>query len=175
MGREAKASLFFCPRRGAAHGAGDAAMMMAWQMHPLGQGVGATCGRPGECGDRRGIPPPIFFSVLPKRKRAVDGPKEKNASRRTCTFVQVCLHTEVFRIGADKDREVFCRLAPDRSLARVLRRDCGSGGNFGVVVERSVLLKPLALCLVVDGGGWFWAVGQTGVHPVESFAEEHGS
>ena len=26
------------------------------------------------------FPPPIFFSVLPKRKRAVDGPKEKNAS-----------------------------------------------------------------------------------------------
>ena len=30
------------------------------------------------------IPPPIFFSVLPKRKRAVDGPKEKNAWRGTC-------------------------------------------------------------------------------------------
>ena len=34
----------------------------------------------GECGDHRRNPPPIFFSILPKRKRAVDGPKEKNAS-----------------------------------------------------------------------------------------------
>ena len=35
--------------------------------------------------------PPIFFSILPKRKRAVDGPKEKNAWRGTCAFAQVRL------------------------------------------------------------------------------------
>ena len=35
--------------------------------------------------------PPIFFSVLPKRKRAAPGPKEKNARRRTCAFAQVGL------------------------------------------------------------------------------------
>ena len=39
----------------------------------------------------RVIPPPIFFSVLPKRKRAVDGPKEKNAWRGTCACAQVRL------------------------------------------------------------------------------------
>ena len=52
---------------------------------------------------------------------------------------------------ADKDRGVFYRLAPIRSVAWVLRRGCWSGGNFGVVVERSVLLNSLALCLVVNG------------------------
>ena len=46
----------------------------------------------------------------------------------------------------------FYRLAPDCSLARVLRRDCRSGRDLGVVIERPALLNSLALCLVVDGG-----------------------
>ena len=46
---------------------------------------------------------------------------------------------------------VFYRLAPVCSLAGVLRRDCQIGADFGVVVERPVLLDSLALCLVVDG------------------------
>ena len=45
---------------------------------------------------------------------------------------------------------VFYRLTPVRSLARVLRRDCWSDSDLGVVVERPVLLDSLALCLVVD-------------------------
>ena len=40
-------------------------------MHPFGR---------GECGVGRSNAPPIFFSILPKRKRAVDGPKEKIAA-----------------------------------------------------------------------------------------------
>ena len=56
------------------------AMAMAWQMRPFGRGVGATCGRPGECQIAGGNAPPIFFSILPKRKRAAPGPKEKNAT-----------------------------------------------------------------------------------------------
>ena len=63
---------------------------------------------------------------------------------------------------ADKDRGVFYRLAPHLSVARVLRRDCGSGGNFGVVVERPALLNSLALCLVVDGG---WRRADVGIRP----------
>ena len=47
---------------------------------------------------------------------------------------------------------VSYRLAPVRSVAQVLRRDCQSGGNFGEGVERPVLLNALALCLVVDEG-----------------------
>ena len=47
--------------------------------HPGGS-VGATGGRPGECGDHRRIPPPILFLFLTKRERAVDGPREKIAS-----------------------------------------------------------------------------------------------
>ena len=45
-----------------------------------GGSVGATCGRPGECGDHRRIPPHILFLFLTKRERAVDGPREKSAS-----------------------------------------------------------------------------------------------
>ena len=38
-----------------------------------------------------GNAPPIFFSVLPKRKRAVHGPKEKNAfGRNFAPLVQSC-------------------------------------------------------------------------------------
>ena len=44
-----------------------------------------------QLGCQLGNAPPIFFSVLPKRKRAVHGPKEKNAWRRTCACAQVCL------------------------------------------------------------------------------------
>ena len=39
-------------------------------------------------GCQLGNAPPIFFSVLPKRKRAVHGPKEKNAFGRN--FAQTC-------------------------------------------------------------------------------------
>ena len=45
---------------------------------------------------------------------------------------------------ADKTWVVFYRLAPNYLLARVLRRDCGSGADLGVVIERPVLLAPLA-------------------------------
>ena len=45
----------------------------------------------------------------------------------------------------------FCRLAPDGSHAPVLRRDCRSGADLGVVVERPVLLDSLALWLAVNG------------------------
>ena len=45
---------------------------------------------------------------------------------------------------ADKIWVVFYRLAPVHSVARVLRRGCRSGGNLGAVIERPVLLAPLA-------------------------------
>ena len=38
------------------------------------------------------------------------------------------------------------------AFAPLCPRVCRSGRDFGVVVERSVLLNPLALCLVVNGG-----------------------
>ena len=42
-------------------------------------------------GCQLGNAPPIFFSVLPKRKRAVHGPKEKNAfGRNFAPLVQSC-------------------------------------------------------------------------------------
>ena len=51
-------------------------------MGPLGR-CGPPGGGHGDSCSRRGLvqrdAPPIFFSVLPKRKRAVHGPKEKNA------------------------------------------------------------------------------------------------
>ena len=37
------------------------------------------------------------------------------------------------------------------AFAPLCPRVCRSGGNFGVVVERLILLNPLALCLAVDG------------------------
>ena len=46
---------------------------------------------------------------------------------------------------------VFYWLAPDRSVAQVLRRGCRSGVDLGVVIERSVLLAPLAR---YPGGRW---------------------
>ena len=45
---------------------------------------------------------------------------------------------------ADEDLIALYRLAPGRSLTQVLRRDCGSGSDLGVVIERPVLLAPLA-------------------------------
>ena len=56
----------------------------------------------------------------------------------------------------------FCRLAPDGSVAPVLRRDCRSGADLGVGVERTVLLNSLALCLVVDGA---WKRADVGIRP----------
>ena len=38
------------------------------------------------------------------------------------------------------------------AFAPLCLRVCQSGGNFGAVIERSVLLYSLALCLVVNGG-----------------------
>ena len=37
-------------------------------------------GSDGECRVAGSNAPPIFFSILPKRKRAAPGPKEKNAA-----------------------------------------------------------------------------------------------
>ena len=56
----------------------------------------------------------------------------------------------------------FYRLTPDYSVAPVLRRDCRSGADLGVVVERMGLLNPLALCLVIDG---VWKRADVGIHP----------
>ena len=84
-------------------------------------GNAPLCGA-GECGDRRRIPPPIFFSVLPKRKRAVDGPKEKNALARTCTFVQVRL-----KRGSSESVSLFpADLLPVRDIPRQLRGSCAA-------------------------------------------------
>ena len=58
-----------------------------------------------------------------------------------------------------------------------MRRDCRSGGNFGVVVERSVLLDSLALYLAVVGtrkGAAEAAFSDTlamAAHPVAGAAE----
>ena len=52
---------------------------------------------------------------------------------------------------ADKARAASYRFAPIHSVAGVLRRDCQSGRNLGVVIERSVLLDSLALYLAVVG------------------------
>ena len=59
-------------------------------------------------------------------------------------------------------RKIFYRLAPFRSVAPVLRRDCRSGADLGVGVERTVLLNSLALCLVVDGA---WKRADVGIRP----------
>ena len=47
-------------------------------------GRGGAPLRRGECRLCRRNAPPIFFSILPKRKWAVHGPKEKNAPRWEC-------------------------------------------------------------------------------------------
>ena len=96
---------------------------------------------------------------------AVDGPREKIALAQNLHLRAGLLKTGVFRICADEDRRVFYRLAPGRSLARVLRRDCRSGADLGVIIERPVFLNSLALCLVVDGpgNGRMWASAPTGV------------
>ena len=96
--------------------------------------------------------PPIFFSVLPKRKRAAPGPKEKNAWRRTCTCVQVCLIRGSSESVLTKTGESSAGSRRTWAFALLCPRVCRSGGNFGVGVERPVFLNSLALCLVVSGG-----------------------
>ena len=51
---------------------------------------------------------------------------------------------------------VFYRLAPHLSFARVLHRDCWSGVDLGVVIERPALLAPLAR---YPGGRWGLGTG----------------
>ena len=61
---------------------------------------------------------------------------------------------------------VFYRLAPHPSFAQVLRRGCGSGGNFGVVVERTVLLAPLAR---YPGDRWSLEMGGCAHPPLRGY------
>ena len=99
----------------------------------------------GEFGydDSRSIAPPIFFSVLRKRKRAVHGPKEKAAFLpRSGTFVPP-------RDGGLPNRcrpdlPAFCRLAPGRSVEPASSRVSGAE-VVGVVNALSLLLNPLPL------------------------------
>ena len=87
---------------------------------------------------------PHFLFGLAEKKTGRGRSKRKERLAQNLHVRAGLLNTEVFRIGSDKDRMVFYRLAPDYSLARVLRRDCRSGRDLGVLVERPVLLAPLA-------------------------------
>ena len=116
-------------------------------MRPFGRGVGATSGRPGDIAMlMAGQCAPHFLFGLAEKKTGRARSKRKERLAQNLHVRAGLLNTGVFRICADGTWGVFYRLAPDRSLARVLRRDCGSGGNFGVVVERPALLNSLALC-----------------------------
>ena len=93
--------------------------------------------------DSRSIAPPIFFSVLRKRKRAVHGPKEKAAFLPRSGAV--ALRADGGLPNRCRQRlPAFCRLAPGRELALPLRRVSG-GAVIGVVNALSLLLFSLPL------------------------------
>ena len=75
--------------------------------------------------DSRSIPPPIFFSVLWKRKWAVDGPKEKAA------FCAAHAATGVSRIGSGKDWRSSAGSRRTLPISRPLSRACQLGGHRG--------------------------------------------
>ena len=75
--------------------------------------------------DSRSIPPPIFFSVLWKRKWAVDGPKEKAA------FCAAHAATGVSRIGSGKDCRSSAGSRRTLPISRPLSRACQLGGHRG--------------------------------------------
>ena len=68
-------------------------MMMAWQMHPLGRGVGATCGRPGECGaSPREFHPPFSFRSCRKENGPWTVQKKRTLRAepaRACRFAYI--------------------------------------------------------------------------------------
>ena len=71
------------------------------------------------------IPPPIFFSVLPKRKRAVNGPKEKNAFL-SCSGAVALRADGGLQNRCRRRLPAFCRLAPGSSVVSALRRVFGA-------------------------------------------------
>ena len=79
--------------------AGQCTRHRVWRSRRDG-GRGRPCSRRGHgpCGDA----PPIFFSILWKRKRAVHGPKEKTAFWRTPARSRLCADGGR-RIGASVD------------------------------------------------------------------------
>ena len=87
---------------------------------------------------------PHFLFDLAEKKTGRGRSKRKERLAPNLHVRASWLKTGVFRICADEDLIVFYRLAPDYLLAQVLRRDCQIGADLGVVVERPVLLTPLA-------------------------------
>ena len=93
----------------------------------MGRGMGHDDGN---------IPPPIFFSVLQKRKRAVDGPKEKNAARLRLPQNRHASARGVVYAGMSASGYPAC-LHP-LALARRARR----GGSAGEIKKRGRCVCP---------------------------------
>ena len=75
------------------------------------------------------------------------------------------LNTGVFRIYADKTWVVFYRLAPDYSLAQVLRRDCRSGVDLGGCRKA----RPSKFACALPGGRWGLEMGGCGHPPLRGY------
>ena len=124
---------------------------MAGQMHPLLGAVGPPNGGHGGSGSRQGDlssrdAPPIFFSILWKRKRAVHGPKEKTSFGRN--FAHTCkvaaresAYRCLLRFGlADRHAMLFC----DGDTAvpwRMVRRSSGCKNAFDQLLFPRVPLR----------------------------------
>ena len=104
---------------------------------------------------------PHFLFGLAEKKTGRARSKRKERLAQNLHMRAGLLNTGVFRIYADEDLMASYWLAPDCSVAQVLRHDCWSGGNFGVVIERPVLLAPLAR---YPGDRWGLGTGECG-HP----------
>ena len=95
---------------------------------------------------------PHFLFGLAEKKTGRARSKRKERLAQNLRIRAGLLNVGVVLNRCRLDLLIFCRLAPVRSVSWVLRRDCWSGRDLGVSVERSVLRNSLALCLVVDGG-----------------------
>ena len=88
------------------------------------------------CGDA----PPIFFSILRKRKRAVHGPKEKGAWTRSGTFVP----PRCTGVGGSVQAPVWAFLRARYDLLRIpnCRPVADGAEGIGVVDGFDLLLFP---------------------------------
>ena len=94
---------------------------------------------------------PHFLFVLPKRKRAVDGPKEKTLGANLHVRASL-LKTGVFRICADWNRKSFAGSRRTCSVAEDWLPRVRFGGDFVGGSGHPLFLFPLALPWCLRGG-----------------------
>ena len=94
---------------------------------------------------------PHFLFVLSKRKRAVDGPKEKTLGANLHMRANL-LKTRVFRICADWNRKSFAGSRRTCSVAEDWFPRVRFGGDFVGGSGHPLLLFPLALPWCLRGG-----------------------